>query len=87
MALYVNRAECRGGDRSLAAVLADRTRVLGPYHAATFATRDVLGTAYLVTKEFAGNSVLRAARRTTPESTWAPMTSARLRRDSISALP
>jgi serine/threonine protein kinase len=48
-ALNTNRREAEAA-RELAAVLADRTRVLGPYHPATFATRDLLGTAYLFSR-------------------------------------
>lgn len=46
VALLTNRRDAEAA-QELEAVLADRTRVLGPYHADSFATRDFLAGAYV----------------------------------------
>ena len=53
VALFLNRQDAEA-QKQLAKVVADRTRVLGPAHADTFATRDFLGRTYLGTKDAQG---------------------------------
>lgn len=50
MALFANRQDAEA-EKQLAEIYADRTRVLGPQHADTFATRDFLGRTYLSKKD------------------------------------
>ena len=86
MALFMDRQDAAAA-KLLAEVYADRVRLLGPYHADTFATRDYLGDRYLATKDPAGNSVLRATRGRPPEAFRRRSHRNAQSTDSISAAP